>query len=155
MTTPTAAVFAPPDSLAAKADPALTAADERFFATLADHLDRAVADLSARLDAERQAPAGSGQRALDRDQEVHRLTARLRTLRRFGVDLCLGRMVAAEVASVSPAPVTHQGATTLIDAGVAVTLLRVPTADAHGLSLTGTWPGQDIPLTLAHIELPR
>src|SRR4051794_41511186 len=45
------------------------------------------------LGAERGAPAGVGQRALDRDMEVHRLTARLRTLRRFGLDLCLGRMV--------------------------------------------------------------
>ena len=33
---------------------------------------------------------------MDRDLEVHRLTARLRTLRRFGLDLCLGRIVAAD-----------------------------------------------------------
>ena len=33
---------------------------------------------------------------MDRDLEVHRLTARLRTLRRFGLDLCLGHMVAAD-----------------------------------------------------------
>ena len=33
---------------------------------------------------------------MDRDVEVHRLTARLRVLRRFGLDLCLGRMVSAE-----------------------------------------------------------
>ncbi|HEY2551124.1 MAG TPA: RNA polymerase recycling motor ATPase HelR, partial [Streptosporangiaceae bacterium] len=50
----------------------------------------------ARLDAERQAPGGIGQQALDRDLEIHRLTARLRTLRRFGLDLCLGRMVSAD-----------------------------------------------------------
>ena len=30
---------------------------------------------------------------MERDQEVHRLTARLRALRRFSLDLCLGRMV--------------------------------------------------------------
>ena len=30
---------------------------------------------------------------MDRDLEIHRLTARLRTLRRFGLDLCLGHMV--------------------------------------------------------------
>ena len=30
---------------------------------------------------------------MDRDLEVHRLTARLRALRRFGLDLCLGRIV--------------------------------------------------------------
>ena len=33
---------------------------------------------------------------MDRDLEVHRLTARLRALRRFGLDLCLGHMVGAE-----------------------------------------------------------
>ena len=33
---------------------------------------------------------------MDRDMEVHRLTARLRTLRRFGLDLCLGRIVRAD-----------------------------------------------------------
>jgi len=38
---------------------------------------------------------------LDRDLEVHRLTARLRTLRRFGLDLCLGHIVSAD----NPAPV--------------------------------------------------
>jgi hypothetical protein len=42
-----------------------------------------------------------GRQALDRDQEVHRLTARLRTLRRFGLDLCLGHMVGAD----NPEPV--------------------------------------------------
>src|SRR5258708_12879862 len=42
-----------------------------------------------------------GQRALERDLEVHRLPARLRALRRFGLDLCLGRMVSAG----SPEPV--------------------------------------------------
>jgi DNA helicase IV len=51
--------------------------------------------LSGRLDAERKAPGGIGQEAMDRDLEVHRLTARLRVLRRFGLDLCLGRIVAA------------------------------------------------------------
>ncbi len=33
---------------------------------------------------------------MDRDMEVHRLSARLRVLRRFGLDLCLGRMVRAD-----------------------------------------------------------
>ena len=33
---------------------------------------------------------------MDRDEEIHRLTVRLRTLRRFGLDLCLGRMVSAD-----------------------------------------------------------
>jgi hypothetical protein len=89
-------VFALPDVLSAKADPALIAADEQHFAAIAEDLRLTIADLSARLDAERRAPGGSGQEALDRDLEVHRLTARLRTLRRFGLDLCLGRMVGVD-----------------------------------------------------------
>jgi hypothetical protein len=97
----TTSAFDLPDRLAAKADPALTARDEQHFAVLADTLRRTVADLSDRLDAERRAPGGSGQEAMDRDLEVHRLTTRLRTLRRYGLDLCLGHMVGAE----DPAPV--------------------------------------------------
>ena len=44
----------------------------------------------------RRAAGGAGTAALERDQEVHRLTARLRALRRFGLDLCLGHMVGAD-----------------------------------------------------------
>jgi hypothetical protein len=44
----------------------------------------------------RKEPGGIGQGAMDRDMEIHRLTARLRVLRRFGLDLCLGRIVGAE-----------------------------------------------------------
>ena len=101
MDTRAARAFALPDHLAAKDDPALIAADERHFAAVAQCLEQSIAELSDRLDAERRAPGGIGQQALDRDLEVHRLTARLRTLRRFGLDLCLGRMVAAD----DPAPV--------------------------------------------------
>ncbi|WP_369252844.1 RNA polymerase recycling motor ATPase HelR [Geodermatophilus amargosae] len=89
-------VFDLPDTLAAKADPALVARDEQHFAAVAESLQRSIADLSDRLDAERRAPGGTGQEALDRDLEVHRLTARLRALRRFGLDLCLGRIVGAD-----------------------------------------------------------
>ncbi|HEU0131523.1 MAG TPA: RNA polymerase recycling motor ATPase HelR [Mycobacteriales bacterium] len=91
----TTSAFDLPDRLAAKADPALVAADERHFAAMARALEESIGELSRRLDATRQAPGGIGQAALDRDLEVHRLTARLRTLRRFGLDLCLGRMVPA------------------------------------------------------------
>src|SRR6195952_246616 len=85
-----------PDHLTAKADPALSGADEQHFATIAESLGETIAELSERLEAERRAPGGIGQEALDRDLEIHRVTARLRTLRRFGLDLCLGRMVKAE-----------------------------------------------------------
>ena len=89
-------VFELSDDLAAKADPALIADDERHFAAIAEALEQTTADLSDRLEAARRAPGRIGQAALERDQEVHRLTARLRTLRRFGLDLCLGHMVGAD-----------------------------------------------------------
>ncbi|WP_275263894.1 RNA polymerase recycling motor ATPase HelR [Jiangella asiatica] len=92
----TTSAFDLPDRLAAKADPALIAADERHFVDIAESLEQTIADLSGRLDSERKAPGGTGQEAMDRDLEIHRLTARLRTLRRFGLDLCLGHMVAAD-----------------------------------------------------------
>jgi hypothetical protein len=85
-----------PDRLAAKGDPALIAADERHFAAITESLERTISDLSDRLGVARRAPGGIGQAALDRDQEIHRLTARLRALRRFGLDLCLGRMASAD-----------------------------------------------------------
>lgn len=85
-----------PDRLAVKADPSLIAGDEQHFAAIAESLERSIGDLSERLDAARKQPGGSGQEALDRDQEVHRLTGRLRTLRRFGLDLCLGHMVCTD-----------------------------------------------------------
>ena len=89
----TTSAFDLPDHLAAKADPALIGVDEQHFAAIADSLEQSIADLSGRLEAERQAPGGIGQEAMDRDIEIHKLTARLRTLRRFGLDLCLGRIV--------------------------------------------------------------
>jgi DNA helicase IV len=97
----TTSAFDLPDRLAAKADAALIAGDEQHFAAIAESLEQSIADLSDRLDAERMAPGGLGQEAMDRDMEIHRLTARLRTLRRFGLDLCLGRIVGAD----NPEPV--------------------------------------------------
>jgi len=92
----TTSAFDLPDRLSAKADPTLIADDERHFADIAECLEQTVAELTDRLAAERRAPGGEGRQAMDRDTEIHRLTARLRTLRRFGLDLCLGRMVGAD-----------------------------------------------------------
>src|SRR3954451_16757626 len=94
----TTSAFDLPEHLAAKADPALIAGDEQHFAAIAESLEQSIAELTERLDAERRAPGGIGQEALDRDLEIHRLAARLRTLRRFGLDLCLGHMVGADEA---------------------------------------------------------
>ncbi|MFF3318760.1 RNA polymerase recycling motor ATPase HelR [Streptomyces sp. NPDC003035] len=92
---PTSA-FDLPDRLSAKCDPALIGGDEQHFAAIAKSLDQTVVDLSDRLDAERRAPGGVGREAMERDMEIHRLTGRLRTLRRFGLDLCLGHIVRAD-----------------------------------------------------------
>jgi hypothetical protein len=97
----TASAFDLPDRLSAKADPTLIAGDEQHFAAIAEGLERSITDLSDRLDAARKAPGGIGQAAMDRDVEIHRLSARLRALRRFGLDLCLGRIVGAD----NPEPV--------------------------------------------------
>ncbi|MEU9227354.1 RNA polymerase recycling motor ATPase HelR [Streptomyces massasporeus] len=96
MTPATTSAFDLPDRLAHKAAPASIAGDERHFAAIADCLEQSIAELSDRLDAERRAPGGKGRQAMDRDAEIHRLTTRLRALRRFGLDLCLGHMVAAD-----------------------------------------------------------
>jgi DNA helicase IV len=90
-----------PAHLAPKADPTLIAGDEQHFTAIAESLEESIADLSARLDAARKSPGGSGHAAMERDMEIHRLTARLRSLRRFGLDVCLGHMVSAE----NPEPV--------------------------------------------------
>ncbi|SEJ23048.1 DNA helicase IV [Arthrobacter sp. yr096] len=104
--------FAVPGHLARKVDPRLIGGDEQQFEAIAASLSESIADLSVRLDLVRKQPGGRGQGALDRDQEIHRLTARLRSLRRFGLDLCLGRMVGAD----NPEPV-YVGRLGLTDSG--------------------------------------
>ncbi|MFI1225229.1 MULTISPECIES: RNA polymerase recycling motor ATPase HelR [unclassified Streptomyces] len=92
----TTSAFDLPERLSPKADPALIADDEEHFAAIAHCLEQSIAELTDRLAAERRAPGGASRQAMDRDVEIHRLTARLRALRRFGLDLCLGHMVAAD-----------------------------------------------------------
>ncbi|WP_019179723.1 RNA polymerase recycling motor ATPase HelR [Microbacterium yannicii] len=81
------------DRLVAKADPALIAADEQHFAAVVESLERSIAEISDRLEMLRLQPGGGGQAALERDLEIHRLSGRLRVLRRFTLDACLGRIV--------------------------------------------------------------
>ncbi|MDN3241764.1 RNA polymerase recycling motor ATPase HelR [Glycomyces tritici] len=89
--------FQLPERLAAKADPKLIADDERHFAAIAASLEQSIAEAADRLAAIRREEGGTGrfegQAAADRDREIHRLTGRLGALRRFGLDLCLGRTV--------------------------------------------------------------
>ncbi|MCK1798215.1 AAA family ATPase [Streptomyces sp. XM4193] len=96
MNSRTTSAFDLPARRAAKSDPALIGGDERHFEAVAATLRRSVAELNEQLDTVRRAPGGAGRSAMDRDIEVYRLTARLRTLQRFGLDLCLGRMVGAD-----------------------------------------------------------
>src|SRR5688500_3358694 len=110
----TTSAFDLPNHLTAKADPRLIAADEQHFAAIAASLEQSIADLSDRLDAERKAPGGIGQEALDRDLEIHRLTARLRTLRRYGLDLCLGHLVSRHDAQ--PVDLSRPGLTSSVGA---------------------------------------
>ncbi|MGW4386943.1 RNA polymerase recycling motor ATPase HelR [Streptomyces sp. NPDC004685] len=96
MTSTTTSAFDLPERLSSKADANLIAGDEAHFAAIASSLDQTITELSDRLNALRRAPGGIGREAMDRDSEIHRLTGRLRALRRFGLDLCLGRVVGAD-----------------------------------------------------------
>ncbi len=89
-------MFALPDTLSAKTARHLVDRDEQQFVAMTRALDASVTTLTQHLDAQRRAPVRAGQEALDRDLDVHRITARLRALRRFGLDLCLGRMVPSD-----------------------------------------------------------
>ncbi|WP_179620827.1 RNA polymerase recycling motor ATPase HelR [Nocardioides cavernae] len=88
--------FALPDALAAKAAPDLIDADRAHFAAIGVSLGHAVAELEQALADARRTTARHGTAALERDQEVHRLSSRLRALRRYDLDLCLGRIVPAD-----------------------------------------------------------
>ncbi|MGN6272999.1 MAG: RNA polymerase recycling motor ATPase HelR [Protaetiibacter sp.] len=90
----TSRVFDLPERLAAKADPELIADDERRFAAIATAVRTQLAELEERLDEVRLRTGDNNQEVLERDLEAHELSSRIRVLRRFGLDVCLGRMVA-------------------------------------------------------------
>ncbi len=89
-------VFDLPARLADKADQRLIGDDRTHFAAVAQCIDRRIAQTSAQLTELLAQAARRGRGALDRDLEIHRLSAQLRTLRRYGLDICLGRMVAGD-----------------------------------------------------------
>lgn len=80
------------DAHPAKADPALIADDVEHFARLERAIAEEVGALERRLAAELGTTA-KGQDAYERDLDVRRITQRLRLLRRYGPDLCIGRVV--------------------------------------------------------------
>lgn len=104
-TAASASVFALPPALVRKSAPALIAVDDAHLAAVRDRLTEEIAALEARLIRLRAAHARAGQEAMDRDLEIHRVSARLQLLHRFGVDLCLGRMVAAGVEGAGADPI--------------------------------------------------
>lgn len=112
--------FALPERLAAKRAADLIAADERHFERIAAMLERTAADLTARLSAGRAQVAEEGGERVERDAEIRRLTARLRVLERYGLDLALGRMLPA-------------------DGGDAVYVGRLGLTDADGTRLLVDW----------------
>src|SRR6478609_3347432 len=80
------------DAHPAKADPASIAGDARHFARIERSLAAERESLTTRLAEVLAAPAGNGQEAYEREKEVARLNRRSRLLRRFGADLCIGRV---------------------------------------------------------------
>lgn len=70
-----------------------------------------------------------------------------------------GTLPAAAVPQLGPPVVEHDGWTTRIDVGVALTLLRLPLAGFQtgdgALTLTGTWPGRTTPALLATAQAGR
>ncbi|MFF1830502.1 RNA polymerase recycling motor ATPase HelR [Paenarthrobacter sp. NPDC058040] len=85
-----------PEHLSPKADPSLIAADEERFAAIGETLEHTVANLEQQLEAIKKAPSRFGQEAVEKDIEIRRLTGRLKALKKFGLDLCLGRVITQE-----------------------------------------------------------
>ncbi len=73
-------VFALPGRLADKAAPALIAPDEQHLHAVETCLRESIADAAERLEARRRARSGANLETMERDQDIHRLTDRLRTL---------------------------------------------------------------------------
>ena len=91
----TTSAFNLPEHLIAKADPALISGDERHLGRRwRPSISRSLTCPTASTRC--AGPLGQGSGGVDRDLEIHRLTANLRLLRRFGLDVCLGRMVSTD-----------------------------------------------------------
>ena len=90
---PATSAFALPDRLAAKAAPLLIAEDERRFAAISAAVTRQLGELERRVEHVRRRVGENNQELLERDLETHELSSRIRMLSRFGLDVCLGRMV--------------------------------------------------------------
>ncbi|SDH35554.1 Part of AAA domain-containing protein [Leifsonia sp. 98AMF] len=106
------------DAHPAKAAPELIDDDVRHFARIEARLAAERTEVDSRLAVLLATPGGNGQEAYEREVEIVRLNRRARLLRRFGADLCIGRVVA--------------------DAGT-IYIGRAGLADAHGDRLLVDW----------------
>ncbi|MFJ4030246.1 hypothetical protein ACIPWF_23065 [Paenarthrobacter sp. NPDC089989] len=89
-----------PEHLSPKDNPALVAKDEQHFAAIAASLEQTIADLEEQLETIKRAPSRLGQEAVEKDVETRRLTGRLKALKSYGLDLCLGRVTTTENAEL-------------------------------------------------------
>jgi DNA helicase IV len=119
----------------AKDAPALIERDVRQFAAIEETMAKRIADLEARLvrDLDASATAGSAQDVMDRDSQVRRLNSELRLLRRFGLDLCLGRMVPVPADGAGPAAEGRASVTEPVYIG------RIGLTDSDGRRLLVDW----------------
>ncbi|SEA81032.1 HelD family protein [Leifsonia sp. 21MFCrub1.1] len=81
------------DAHPAKAAPELIADDVRRFARIEARLAAEREEVGGRLAELLATPGGNGQEANEREVEIVRLNRRSRLLRRFGADLCIGRVL--------------------------------------------------------------
>lgn len=91
----TSSAFALPQTRADKADPAIIGADEARLTEIDRALVQAREDIERRLENARRVD-NEGQDAMDRDIAVYGLVSRQTVLRRFAIDLCLGKIVLAD-----------------------------------------------------------
>ncbi|MES2170192.1 MAG: hypothetical protein V4479_05650, partial [Actinomycetota bacterium] len=119
----------------AKGNPTLIDRDEQQFAAIGASLRQQIDESESRLDELRRQGA-----ALDRDQDIHRLTAQLRLLRRFGLALCLGRTVVkdAVVKDTAPTDAVPTDAVSMDDADP-VYVGRAGLTDSDGHRLLVDW----------------
>lgn len=96
MSEPVTTVFALPPHLHDKAEPSRIDGDAHRFAAISAVLQAERAGAVRRRDELRRMPGTHGQEALERDLAIHRLSSRLRTLDRYGIDSCLGRITLAD-----------------------------------------------------------
>ncbi|KQU45747.1 AAA family ATPase [Rhodococcus sp. Leaf278] len=86
-------VFDLPKALARKRDPELIGHDQQHFSAIRSSIETSRTDTADRLNTIQKSSGRMGQEVMERDFEIHRLNGRLRSLRRYGIDLCLGRVV--------------------------------------------------------------